>query len=457
MNAGAATRRLAFFALAAAVLVVAWLLLTATGKHHRVYVTIPDATDVVSGQVIRAAGQQVGLVHSVTAVDGGRAVKVGLDIDSKAWPLEQGTTMTLRWGGTVSYDNRYIALVRGPASAPAIAADGGVFPAKSFFVPGELDQLLATFTPTVRHDVGTFLDNGGVTLRTASPNLRRVLQTAPAALEQTSPVLQDLDSSEKDLNTLLRSTDDVVNAAQVADPGVQQLVTGAATTFGAVAGKARQVQQSLAKAPGTFTHVRDTLAHANSTLAAAANLTDKLAPGVVQVRKIAAPLNSALHTVVSVGPDASATLATARRAAPDLNPLLDRLTKLMPEIGSIGGQSTNELNCIRPYTPDIVGFTTDWGDFISATDGKDHYFRAQVQSLVPAPTNANTENSGQMAKLFPWMKYAFPSPPGWASGTPWFQPQCGEGPDTLNPQKDPEAKTYNPLDQIPPLAGRPHK
>jgi phospholipid/cholesterol/gamma-HCH transport system substrate-binding protein len=406
--------------------------------------------------VIRAAGQQVGEVHSISAIDGGRAVKLGLDIDNSAWPLPRGTTMTLRWGGTISYDDRYIALVRGPAGGPPMGTNG-VFPARSFSVPGELDQLLATFTRPVRHDVQTFLDEGGVTLHTASPDLRRALEAAPAALNQTSPVLQDVDSSEKALDTLLRSTDEVVNAAQSANPGVAKLITGAATTFGAVASKAQQVRQSLAKAPATFTHARDTLAHANGTLTAAANVTDRLAPGVDQVRKIAAPLNSALHTVVKVGPDATATLATARKAAPDLNPLLDRVTNLMPEIGSIGGQATTELNCIRPYTPDIVGFTTDWGDFISATDGKDHYFRAQVQSLVPAPENANTENSGQMAKTFPWIKYAFPSPPGWASGTPWFQPQCGEGPETIDPQKDPEAKTYSPIDQIPPLFSKASK
>ena len=447
------TRRvLPLIALAAVVFAVV-LLTTGGSSGHRVTVTVPDATNVVAGQAIRVAGREVGRVVSVKPVEGGHAVRLRLEVSKQAWPLPRGTTMTVRWGGTVSFDNRYIALALGPAGGPPILR-GDVFPASSFATPAELDQLLTTFTAPVRRDLRSFIDRAGVTLRTAKPNLARALDAAPPALTEASAVLRDIDSNEAAFNTLLRSTDSVVGAVHTADPGIANLVTGAATTFGAVASRAQQVQATLAAAPGTFAHVKSTLARADGTLAAAADVTDRIAPGVAEVRKIAAPLNSALHTVVSVGPTARATLSTAHRAAPDLNSLLQRLQTIMPKAGSIGTQAVNELECIRPYTPDIVGFITDWGDFISPVDGKDHYFRAQVQSLVPAPSNANIENSGQMAKLFPWVQYAYPSPPGFASGKPWFQPQCGAGPETIDPQKDPEARTYNPLEQIPPLSVR---
>ena len=65
-----------------------------------------------------------------------------------------------------------------------------------------------------------------------------------------------------------------------------------------------------------------------------------------------------------------------------------RTRRLLPQFESISKQAVTSLDCVRPYTPDIVGFASDWGDFISGVDGKDHYFRAQVQTLVPAPSNA---------------------------------------------------------------------
>jgi hypothetical protein len=36
------------------------------------------------------------------------------------------------------------------------------------------------------------------------------------------------------------------------------------------------------------------------------------------------------------------------------------------------------------------------------------------------------------------LHYAMPRPPGLNAGQPWFQPQCGAGPDALDPAKDPE-------------------
>jgi hypothetical protein len=165
-----------------------------------------------------------------------------------------------------------------------------------------------------------------------------------------------------------------------------------------------------------------------------------LAPGVRQVRKLASPLNSVLGTVVRVAPDATATLATARDATPALNPLLAKATRLMPQLGSIGRQSVAQLKCIRPYTPDIVAFFTNWGDFLSPTDGKDKYIRANVQMLTPAPYNAITGDSEDIAKTFPGLRYAFPRPPGYNAGQPWFLPECGAGPDALDPSKDPEAR-----------------
>jgi hypothetical protein len=111
----------------------------------------------------------------------------------------------------------------------------------------------------------------------------------------------------------------------------------------------------------------------------------------------------------------------------------------MPQFQSISHQGVTSLQCVRPYTPDIVAFATDWADFISGVDGKDHYFRAQVQTMIPATFNDQVYNSGQMKKLFPWISYVYPPPPGFAAGQPWFLPQCNEGQDTLNASADPEA------------------
>jgi ABC-type transporter Mla subunit MlaD len=429
--------------LVAAAAAVAVVLFGGDDRHH-VVVTVPNATNVVAGQYVREAGQIVGQVGSITPVRGGRAVRLRIDVDPAAWPLPRGTRMTLRWGGTVSYDNRYIALERGAAGGAPLA-EGAMLAPSSFTVPVEFDQLLTAFTPGVRRDMRTLFRRGGIAFVSARPALRAALVSAPPAITEVNAVVQDLHADTRALDTLVRSTGSVVDAVRTANPGLGRLVTGAAATFDAVATQARGLQDTLQHAPRTLAGARQTLAHADGTLVAAGDLAQRLRPGVTEVRRIAAPLNHVLGTAVQVAPDATATLRTVRRATPTLNPLLDKVTTLLPTIGSVSRGSSAQLKCIRPYTPDIVAFFTNWGDFLSATDGRDKYIRATVQQLLPAPHNASTQTSADIAKAYPGLRYAFPRPPGYNAGQPWFLPQCGAGRDALDPAKDPESRSSGSL------------
>jgi ABC-type transporter Mla subunit MlaD len=437
-------------ALAAVALAIIVLASSSGGAGYDLFVTVPDATNALAGQEIHAAGRTVGHIASIEPVEHGRAVRIELQLNQSAWPLPRGSKFALRWGGTISYSNRYVALTKGPAAAPALR-EGQTLSAADFAIPVEFDQLIGTFTPPVRAGLKSFLDNAGTTFRVAQPDLRRAIAGAPPALAQAGAVLQDLDANESAMNTLLVSTDHVVSAVNSANPGVGQLVSGAATTFSAIASQTNALKQALSAAPPTLVAARQTLAHANSTLGTARTLLSRLAPGVQQLQLLAGPLDTALGTLVTVGPDAVQTVRSARAAAPALTPLLGKLTTLMPELGSIGRQSVNELSCIRPYTPDIVAFFSNWADWLSTTDRQDRYGRANAESLLPAGYNFDTSTPAQAAAEFPGLRYGFPRPPGYNAGQPWFLPQCGAGPDALNPADDPEAKADNPLEQLPPL------
>lgn len=409
------------------------------GGGHALHVTVADATNAVAGQSIRAGGVKVGSITSIDPVQKGRRVRLGLKLDDSVWPLPKGSRLQLRWGGTANYDDRYIALTLGPRGGPPIT-ENAVLPAASFQSPVELDTLLAAFTPTVRHDLRGLIGNAGSALEQARPNLTRTLVHAPAALDQARHVMIDLTASSRALDTLLRQADSVVNAVQTADPGIKTLLTGAAQTFDAVAAHQSGLKQTLDAAPGTFARARATLKRADGTLNAAAALTEKLSPGVAELRRIAPPLNHVLGTVVQVGPDVRDTLATVRRATPQLNPLLDRATTQLPQLASIGRQATGQLACLRPYTPEIAAFFSNWGDFLSDTDGRDKFIRANVIVPLPSSFNALPYNSGGAKTLFPGTEFGFPRPPGGVAGQPWYQPSCGVTEQQVNPFLDSESR-----------------
>lgn len=435
-------RLLAPAALTAAVLIA--LVVFVTGSHdagsHKLSVTVSEATNVVSGQPVKVAGVKIGRVSGVAPAARGSAARISLELQDKAWPVARDSKMTLRWGGTASFSNRYIDLVPGRDGRHAIA-ENGRFPTSRFVVPLEFDGLLRTFREKTRTDITHMLNAAGPALKASKRGLAQTLGHAPPALYQGGKVLGDLDADRVALDTLVKSTDRVLGAVQSSEPGVRELLDGAGETLNAIADESGAVRAGLADAPTTLRQARTTLARANPTLVSVQRLAHDIGPGVTEVRRIARPVSSVLRTVRTVGPDAAATLRSVRQAVPDLNPLLARVGELSPEIRSIGGNAVKSLSCIRPYTPDALAFFTNWGDFLSTTDGKDRLIRAQVQNYGPAFSNASPYNAAQMKALFPNIEYGFPRPPGTNAGQPWFLPKCGAGPDALDPTKDPEART----------------
>jgi hypothetical protein len=104
-----------------------------------------------------------------------------------------------------------------------------------------------------------------------------------------------------------------------------------------------------------------------------------------------------------------------------------------------------QLDCVRPYTPDIVGFFQTWGGFLGdgLTSPHVHFFHAAVGPL-PFP-NQSPIDTAQMAQLFPSLKTSyFPQVPGESWNQPWFQPQCNITPTSTSPANDTENNTFDP-------------
>lgn len=426
--------------IAGAALIALVLVLTSVGSatHHRVSILVPEATNVIAGQNVRASGIKVGTIESVEPMSGGRKARIVLRIDDgRAWPVRRQSHLTLRWGGTISFSNRYIDIDLGPTSAEPLP-DGATLRSSQLELPVEFDQLTGTFTRKVRGNLRSAFDNAGPSLLAAKSGLARSITAAPPALGAARDVLNQLSADSSALHTMVRSSDQVLAAVHRANPGIGRLLTAGATTLQAFADESDGVKATLAGAPRTLTSARVALRRADRTLGAAADLTDRLSPGISQLRKLTPPATRLLRTIVAVAPDARSTLRTVRRTTPTLNPLLAEVTRLMPTLKKIGDQAPGLLHCIRPYSPEIAGFFTLWADFQNHTDGKDHYARLSPQQLPF--TNFTTQTPAEVAGSNPALIYAFPRPPGMAVGQPWLLPECGVGPDALDPSKDPEAR-----------------
>lgn len=107
-----------------------------------------SASGLREGQFIRASGVEVGKVNKIRLVDGGRAVRIEMNVDSSL-PLYQSTTAEIRYADLIG--NRYVELKRGEGEgAERVLPAGGFIPRSQTRPALDLDALIGGFKPLFR-------------------------------------------------------------------------------------------------------------------------------------------------------------------------------------------------------------------------------------------------------------------------------------------------------------------
>jgi hypothetical protein len=129
----------------------------------------------------------------------------------------------------------------------------------------------------------------------------------------------------------------------------------------------------------------------------------------------------------------------------------------MPKVKSALSQLAPMVACIRPYAPDLgdaLVAGAEWMEtyvrvppngtpgitYTGPADGSDvdqHGVRAMPEASL-ATDHAVVGLSTPTFIAAAGKGYAEPRPPGLSTGQPWFQPQCGYGPNSVNAADDPE-------------------
>lgn len=437
----AATRRLTVVAIALAVLAILVLTTRGEGDDRSFSVVVPAAANVVPGNKISAGGKPIGIVTGIDPVARGRAARLHLRIDDTSyWPVAQDSKLEIRQGGTVSFVNRYVLLTPGRRASGDVPADGEL-PPGNVKIPVELDTVISKLDTPTRTGIKRLIDNGSRTADAAGPDLNRALAKAPPVVSAAAGVLGDLAKNQEQVSALVASTSRVVDGVDRATPNLGHLLDGLGQTFAAVAAEQNGLKDGMTRLPAALVQTRATLAKADVTLRAAARLTDRIGPGVTELRRTAAPLNGVLAALRQVTPGAQRTLGAVRRTGVTSR-ALGRVADVAPLLGSVADKGAEQLTCIRPYAPEIAEFGTTWGDWLGAVDNRDHLARATVQNFLPANFNSVPSTAAEVVARNPGIEYAFPRPPGMLAAQPWFLPECGAGKDALDPTKDQESALY---------------
>jgi phospholipid/cholesterol/gamma-HCH transport system substrate-binding protein len=385
------------------------------GDQYRVRAEFVSASQLVEGNLVRVAGDDVGTVESIELTDDGQAL-VTFTVDDHYAPLREGSRAIIRIQSLSGIANRYVDLQLGPADAPDVP-NGGRIPSARTEAAVEVDQLFNVFTPPTREDTQR-------TIRLLSEFNAGRADEAQAALEYLSPSLaassrlfEELSANDTMLERFVVETSQLVTDLAARDEDLAGLIRNLATTSSALAAQRADLGDSVRRLPPF-------LRRANSTFVNLRGALDSLDPLVEAAKPVARDdLPRLLGELRPFARDAVPTVRdlsrTIRRRGGDndlvelllAQPAVDRIANqraerngaerpgAFPEMRAALEGVTPQLAFFRPYTVDLVG----WFDDFSTSGGYDalgSFSRAGLQLNAFTFTGA----AGELAPVPPELR-----------------------------------------------------
>jgi phospholipid/cholesterol/gamma-HCH transport system substrate-binding protein len=395
-------------ALVVVVVVVAFLMFGG-GSGYTVTATFENAGQLVKGNYVEVAGRPVGKVKSIS-LDAHAQAQVQLSVGSGFDPLHEGTTAVIRAASLSGIANRYVELQPGPNSAPKIDS-GGHIGADKTQAPVDLDQLFNTLDPKTRKGLQDIIQGGATQYHGKAAQAAAALHYFNPAISTTSRVMRELVLDRVAFQRFVTDTAQTVTALDARRSDLTGLVSNANTTAKAIGDENVALARALGLLPDTlrranttFVNLRATLNDLDVLVNASKPATKNLAPLLRQLRPLLAESRPTIHQLRLL----------IRKQGPN-NDLIE-LTSKMPKLASIADktfphdiaalrQSLPVISYIRPYSPDLTGWFTKFGEGASPYDANGHYARIQPMfnqfqyndtpagpTLTPLPRNLAGRN-----------------------------------------------------------------
>jgi phospholipid/cholesterol/gamma-HCH transport system substrate-binding protein len=380
----------------ALVAALAVYLLALRGGGHEYTLIFQNAGQLVKGDNVQIGGRPVGSVKSIALTDDNQAA-IKIAVNEPFAPLHEGTQAVIRLTSLSGIANRYVALTPGPDSNHKLG-DMATLDESSTTTPVDLDALFDTLDPATRKHLQGVITGFKTQLNGKGPQAGEATKYFNPLLSSARGLVDETTQDEGALTDLIVSTSRTVTAVAARRDDLSALVGNANATTGAIASENQALSQALQLLPttlrrgnSTFVNLRATLDDLDPLVAASKPATKNLAPFLRVLRPLvhdARPTIADLSTLVHQ-PGADNDLVDATRKLPGFQKLAspafrdgtDALQKGQPD-----------LEFIRPYVPELVGWLRDFGVGAANYDANGHYARIQpifnAFQLEEQPTTA---------------------------------------------------------------------
>jgi virulence factor Mce-like protein len=258
---------------------------------------VPNAAALVRGNEVRIAGARVGTIAAITPRQDPRSGRVNavltLKLEKRIEPLPVDSTVIIRTRSALGL--KYLQITEG-RSRRGFANDATMPLSAARPEPVELDQVLGTFDAPTRNASATNLDTFGTALAGRGQDLNQVIANLRPLLGDVTPAFANLAAPQTRLGAFFASLERT--AAAVAPVAAQQAAWFHAVdgTFGALAGVARPLQDTIAQGPAALQTATASFRVQRPFLGKLTTLVDQLRPFSSELRASAAPLGRAFTT-----------------------------------------------------------------------------------------------------------------------------------------------------------------
>ncbi len=368
-------RRVAFVLGFVAVGAVLALLLSRLGGDDRYEVTIPvpNASGLRDGSAVKVGGVDRGTVK--LSIDRRDNVLLTLKLDRSVGRVGKDAKVAIVAANFLGI--KRVELLRGDATGNP-APDGYRLPASQLTTPTDLDQVLGVFDADTRARARILLDAAGEAVVGRKVDVSTLLRELPVGMQQAGPVLQQLATDDRTMDSLLARSDRFVAQVTAERRALSRLVDTLGQASATVAARRAALRQTLAAAPATLRDLRGFLGDLEDA-------TGDLGPAARDITAAAPALRDTLAQVDEVQTAAAPALRSATAAAPQLTklatgatPTLRRLRPTLQAAATLASDLPPVSDTLDHSADNVIAILENWSRAIQFRDSMGHVFRGEA-------------------------------------------------------------------------------
>jgi phospholipid/cholesterol/gamma-HCH transport system substrate-binding protein len=392
-------------AVVAVLIAVVAIAVASTASPYKVQFLMASAEGTFAGNKAMIGGREAGTVESVEVRDNKALVTVDLDDDFS--PLHAGTDSRITWQAVLN--ERFLEILPGPDSGPVLPSGSRV---DSHYERVELDQVLATLDPKTLKDTNSVVQQVATALKGREQGLNGTLQYGGPAFNALGEVLQGVGSDGPAIRDLVTQLHQVTSTLDARGDKLSNTVNNLGDLTSATASQQKALSDGISQLPSTLSAAKTTLDKVPGAVDQTVPLLNDLQPATAKLPGIAANLSPVLSDLRPAVGQLRPTLGSAQSLLDRTPGLIDSAHDVLPGATDVVTRAEPAVAFLRPYTPELTGWLTNWTGIWAGQDRVGSYARA----LLTTSASALGDNPGLIP---PGQRRDERPAPGSLVGQPW--------------------------------------